>query len=297
MLRQWRLLVMRRPLLLLVAWLAAIGVAVFVITDLAPKAEAQSTLCRAAHRPPPSNAEPVQVMSADGKFVMKFGDSWAERTRSVQLQGEPGVSPADKLVPFLASGYLENDAGDQIQLTDQPQVPTGLEAHLIYISSLRHVQLCLTVIPDILRRTHGLGRYTGGIGVGREGDDLALATVPVELTFRASHWKAVYFALLGVLLGLVVKVLSEAARRQREPEVGAGQALKEAAANWTFSVTLVVGVIAGLIVCWKTYGGDQTWGASGGDIATLIVACFLIQLSSVEGVDLVKRVAGSTGGS
>src|SRR5262249_3933650 len=159
-----------------------------------------------------------------------------------------------------------------------------MRALLIPINS-RELQLCVIVQPNADGGVEP-GRYKGTIFI-KQGN-AALVSLPVELTFRASHWTGIEIALVAVLLGLFVKVFSEAAARQRQEKVGPMRALKSYASELTFPVTIILAAIAGWLVFDQMYAGNPVWGASGGDITKLFAVCFIAQMSSNQGIDVIR---------
>lgn len=117
--------------------------------------------------------------------------------------------------------------------------------------------------------------------------------MPVEVTFRASRWTAALIAVLGVLLGLTVKVLSEAAGIHRTTGVGAKSALAAYFSQLMFPVTLIVAVIAGVFSFVVLYRADAAWGASDSDWLRLFATCFVLQMSGSEALNMLGRIAGT----
>jgi hypothetical protein len=219
---------------------------------------------------------------------MHFDDSRGPRALSIPLSAPEPIARAQALTVRLAGGYLVSSEGNRISAVED-----GLDPRLAIIDRY-HAEVCLAVRPD---EVHDLrpGRYAGTLLVVGGVNEATLASLPVELTFRASRWNGIAFAVLGVLLGLTVKVLSEAAAGQRASGVGARRALRMYASELTFPVTLILAAIAGWLVFVQSYGVDSDWGSAGDiDAAKLFAACFIVQLGSIGAIDLVRHVAGAS---
>jgi hypothetical protein len=218
---------------------------------------------------------------------MHFGDSRATRANSIELSAFPReLIDTRGLRVKLGSGYLRDSDGRTISVNEQD----GLYATLAVVNA-HTLKLCVEVRPKEITLLHP-GSYTGMINVVAGKDDAALVSVPVELTFRASRWNGTLIAILGVLLGLAVKVLSEAAAGQRATGVRARQALKSYVSQLSFPATLILAGVAGWLVFSQIYASDPDWGATSADTTKLLAGCFIAQMSSVEGIDLAKRIAG-----
>lgn len=136
------------------------------------------------------------------------------------------------------------------------------------------------------------GRYVSRLQVlaGKNGDEV-VGSVPVELTHRDSRLLAVLVALFGVLLGLTVRAFSEAAAGQRERQVGPWRALKDYGSRLDFWACVILGIVAGAFVFDRVYISDPGWGGSNG-VLKLFGLCLVAQLSSNEGINIVRRAVG-----
>ena len=222
---------------------------------------------------------------------MRFDDSLARDSYFVPLSlyANRGMTSADFVPPngfdvLFAGGYLRGDAGHRIAPYDD-----GVNVTLIPVTPQR-LDLCLAVDPSQIR---GLapGTYRGTAAVVWGSNQTPLASVPVELTFRASRWFAIGVAFVAVALGLVVKVLSDAAASQRDG-IRPLQALKDYVSRLTFPAMLILAAVAGLLAFLQMYGGSADWGASDGDIAKLFALCFIAQMSTNEGINVIRHVTG-----
>jgi hypothetical protein len=286
----------RSRLLLTATWLCAIGTVALLSSIVAGGAGAQPASCaRPGHLPPGTRGSgtPLLLKAQEGESIsMNFDDSRSRRVASVLLSADAGpLLPGD----FNSPSRLHVGSPDTFDITRDDQhriwINTGDQLRALLIPIGPHeLQLCVIVEPDA---DGGVvpGRYKGTLSIGQNGNP-QLISLPVELTFRASHWTGIEITMIAVVLGLLVKVFSEAAARQRRDSSGPMQALKSYATELTFPVTLILAAIAGWLVFDQMYAGNPVWGASGGDITKLFAVCFIAQMSSNHGIDVIRNMAG-----
>jgi hypothetical protein len=282
---------LRRVRLYWTAWVGAGAAALFVATSVAAGAAPLVDSC--ARESEPSVVAPAAAPRAAGvileaddgaKLSLPFGDSRAPDNDQIFLKVFGGEASAMGLDVLFGSGYLESAEGNRIAITDN-----GVHGSISVVRS-HLLAVCLAVDPSSITGFRP-GRYTGSVVIAA--GDMQKETVPVEVSFRSSHWNAVTFAFLGVFLGLAVKVLSEAAGISRQSNIGPGSALRGYVCQLTFPVTLILAAIAGWIGYVHLYGGDHDWGASGNDAVKLFASCFIVQMSGSEAMSLLSRVAGT----
>ena len=266
----------------------------FVSLSLTGGARAQSASCGFAlpssgSTPLPATSRGLILDADDAAFAMAFGDSRTPQARAIEIPAyQVELESTKGLKLKLGSGYLRDGNGHTISLNERD----GLYGTLA-VASPRALKLCLEVRPEQITQLRP-GRWVGMVAVVAGVNEVSLTAVPVELTFRASRWNGTMIALLGVLLGLLVKIFSEAAVGQRERGIPAREALKAYMTQLSFPATLILAGVAGWLVFSQVYTGDPDWGASSADTTKLLAACFIAQMSSVEGLDLAKRIAGAT---
>jgi hypothetical protein len=285
----------RRRLLLAATWVGVLGTVALLSSIVAGGAAAEPASCAKPAQLPPGTRDSKHKLfltAREGEAIaINFDDSRSRQVYSVLLSAHAGqLLPSD----FDSSTRLQAVAGDYYISRDgqhRISVNTGdqMRALLIPISP-RELQLCVIVQPNADGGVQP-GRYKGTIFIVHNGNQ-ELLSLPVELTFRASHWTGIEIALIAVVLGLLVKVLSEAAARQRQEKTGPMRALKSYASELSFPVTLILAAIAGWLVFDQMYAGNPIWGASGGDITKLFAVCFIAQMSSNQGIDVIRNMAG-----
>jgi hypothetical protein len=275
------------------AWLGVLAAVAFAASVLAGGAEARPTSCsRPQQLPSGASLAPLflQVDETE-KLVLHFNDSWHKGVKTVRLHATRGLVAADlaglnKLNLRTGDASIRKDSDHWISLS-----PTdGLTASLVPIDR-RTLELCAVVNPHKVGSLVP-GTYSGTLFVSQGSFGPQLAAVPVEFTFRASRWTGIGIAFGAVVLGLLVKVFSEAESRRRESKVRARQALKTYCCELTFPATLIIAAVGATLVFIQMYYGNAQWGASSGDVAKLFAVCFIAQMSGSETLDIIKRTAG-----
>ena len=284
---------MRRRLLVALAWfgvVCAAGSAVAVVTG---SAHAESAPCRNARalavpegeRDPKVELPIVKKANENDRLLIEFGDSRDPDHARVPLtvfDWDKSMESRYGLEFTLGQGYLTRAGTNEISATEP-----GLLGGMVPLQE-NLFELCLSVLPKQLTGL-GLGSYSSSLVVDAAPGAELLVSVPVELTFRASRWFALWVAILGYLLGVSAKVLSEAAAAQRAGQLGPWQALREYCKQLDFPLALLLGGVASAFVFRQVYVENPSWGATSDDILTLFGLCFVAQLSSNEAVSLVRR--------
>jgi hypothetical protein len=287
----------RRRSVLVVSWLAAAGAVALAATVVVGSAGAKTPPCPRAHplAVPTGEHDPnvqlptLKKSNEDDELEIPFDDSRDPDSASVPLDApdwNERLAPRYGLELVLGTSYLRRSRKNEIPATDP-----GLRGSMLPLGAHR-LALCLSVTPHELTRVRP-GRYVSSLVVDASPEAQQLVTVPVELTFRASRWLALGVALLGFLLGIAVKVLSEAAAIQRERMIGAGDALSAYRKQLVFTLGVVLGAISGAFIFHRVYISNPVWGENSGDLLTLFGLCFLAQLGSNEGINIVRRAVMS----
>jgi hypothetical protein len=278
---------MKHRLLLGLAWLGVVGAAAFAATIVTAAARAQTGSCPDDWQLTYTQGEYKQgvklpSVSADEQdsIDVHFDDTGHDAAGSVLISIPDWKRSQQRhygLVLKFAGGYLRADK-KKISSTDE---------HLfgnIVLAGQGLAELCLHVKKGMA--VHA-GRYSGRLQVSA-GRDQVLTSVPVELTHRDSWAWAVVFALLGFLVGVTIKALSEAYAGQREQGLGPWEALRAYMQQLVFPLSVLLGLVATAFVFKQVYFDDRGWGGIGG-VMTLFGLCFVAQLSSNEGINLVRR--------
>src|SRR6266511_2499519 len=187
----------RRRLLLGSAWLGVLAAVAFVGSVITPGAEAQPSSCPKPLVIPDVSGKqreaPILETAEGAAIIMHFDESRAQDTYFVPLKAyKRKLSRRDfvavgGLDVVLTGGYLRRDLSHRIALHDD-----GIRVTLVPVST-RELDLCLVVHPKDIGRL-APGTYRGAIAVVYGIEKTPLASVQVELTFRASRWTAISIA-------------------------------------------------------------------------------------------------------
>jgi hypothetical protein len=289
--------VRQRRLLLALAWLGVVAAVAGVSTVVVGGAKAQAGRTCAAPQGLPMghrSAEEQLILNAtDGESVVHhFGESRSQGVETVLLSAKggelfrPDFDPVEGIQASGGDYYIRRDSEHKMY----PNLGEQLRARLIPLNQ-RKVELCVVVEP---KADGGVkpGHYKGTLLIVQGRNQEQLGSLPVELTFRASHWTAIEIVLVAVLLGVAVKVLSEAAVYQKEKQLRPLAAVKEYVSELRFPVILILAAIGGWLVFDQMYNGNPAWGENSSDIAKLFAVCFLAQMTSNQGLDVIRNAAG-----
>lgn len=283
------------------AWLGVAGALAFAVAVSAGGAQARPSGCSTPSRLAggPRGGELLLKQSDNDPVALHFDDSRLKRVYPLRLSADAGrLLPSDfagpaPLIVKTGDSSIRKDAEHWISLSPSD----GLSATLLPLGP-RELELCLVLDPS---KTSGLvaGRYEGSLLVtrldtvhGTEGR--TLVTIPVSLSFRESRWLGLGITFGAVALGLLVKILSDAAARQRETHGRAWPTLKGYCCELSFPAMLILACVAGALVFNQMYSGNAQWGSASGDAAKLFAVCFLAQMSGNQGIDIIRRVAGTS---
>src|SRR5262249_12056277 len=232
--------------------------------------------------PPPKHE--LTPFQEDDSIDLHFDNTGHDVAASLDLQALEWIQSRLRhygLELKIADGYLRSGK-DRI----------GVDSLLGGIDVVRpdEAKLCLHAKKGLY--VPHAGRYASRLQVlaGKKHDKL-VGSVSVALTHRDSRLLAVVVALLGVLFGLAVRALSEAAAGQREKKVGPWQALKAYGSQLDFWACVILGIVAGPFVFDQVFIRDPGWGGSSG-VLKLFGLCLVAQLSSNEGINIVRRAVG-----
>jgi hypothetical protein len=221
---------------------------------------------------------------------LRFDDTREVRADSVVLTDpRTGVvlAPGDDVLVSMSGALHSNDRA--MLPAHDSSGSTSPSVRIDSITPMGGVDVCLEIDPHVVAGI-GPGEYTGSVGV--TGKDLYVgSTIPVIVTFRASHWLAAGFAFAGVMFGILVKVLTDlaAARRSGDTTPSAWEYVRTV----EFAVTVILGAIGGWFAYTMLYDADRIWGDSAADWVKLFGTCFGFQLAGIGGIDLARRLMGA----
>jgi hypothetical protein len=146
------------------------------------------------------------------------------------------------------------------------------------------VRVCLVIDPGATENLHP-GRYTGNVYLRAE--NYSDVKIPTVVTLRAHRNKAIVLAFAGVVVGLVVKLLTELISAQRSGIPAAPRLL-----HWSVALAIILGVVTGWLGYIEIYDSNETWGVNGSDSLKLFGTCFGFQMGSIGGADIARRLVG-----
>jgi hypothetical protein len=229
------------------------------------------------------------VLTRDGEgFRLHFADAKDRRADIIVLADPRHVLvPGDRVLVSMSEPLRSSDA------TILPgRDGTGTSPNVRHRITNAGVELCLELNASVVNAPPG--RYVGNVGV--TGEDLDVASVvPVVATFRSSRWIAIGLAVGGVVAGLLVKMFTELAAASRAPQSGAPSSVRAYVRDWGFQASVILGAITGWLGYVEIYAANPTWGEGDSDWLKLFGTCFAFQLASIGGVDLARRLVGTTG--
>ena len=281
------------------AWIGVAGAATFVGTSLAGGPITKPNDCPGAIvdranyvGPPPPDHALLRFVDPRTKLDFQFDDSRSPIRRQIPVSVVDGQR--------APKSGLNNRSGLNVKLGGQ-QVFDGPGTHEFSSTDVQmsleplsehQISICIRLDPAQLAASPGL--YRGTIGVAFS-DVMRTSPVDVDVTFRASRAKAMLIVVLGVFLGLVVKVLSEAAVIARTTGTRGLRAVWLYMSELMFPVTLILSVISGVFAYVTLYAHDRDWGAEADDSLRLFATCFLLQMGTSEILAVLNRFGGGGG--
>jgi hypothetical protein len=278
----------RNRVLNFAAWLVLAGlIALFVGTIPAPAASAET--CRDSGSEPKLKTQLGLFFVHDKKFELPFGESRKPQTRAITIEAYTEQVTPKNLLAAIDEGlvsslvYISEDgkgltAGAQVLTVGN--IASGVPAK---------IRVCVKLDPA---QIVGLrpGRYTGTVRVRAEA--YQEAAIPIVATFRSSRRDGLEMAVAGVFVGLLVKMLTELGSGRRSGNPGGLHALWNYMKQWSFPLTIILGVVTGWLGFIEIYDANPTWGADGTDALKLFGTCFGFQMGSIGGADMAKRLVG-----
>jgi hypothetical protein len=278
----------RNRVLNAVAWLTLAGLLALVLGTLPATAAADAERC---DEPPPAGApqngasDLGQFFVGDKQFEFPFGEFRDAQSRRITVDAYTNRVAPQNVTATIDEGLVSSE-GHSIDgfSTSAVVVRVG------NIATPTTIRVCVQVDPDAIADLRP-GRYRGTVVL--RADNYQDAAIPIAATFRAPRGDGVKMAAAGVVLGLVVKILTELGSGRRSRRKAGGSALRSYVLQWSFPLALILGVVTGWLGFIEMYESNTTWGVSGGtDSLKLFATCFGFQMGSIGGADMTKRLAG-----
>jgi hypothetical protein len=234
-----------------------------------------SRVARSSTRGSPSTVKPgaAELLQSAGKsFRLRFDDSRATRSESIALVAS--LDPNSKVTAEVESDLVSG--GDHVIH------PTALTV-LAHVEDSGNLGTCVALDPRGVDDLQA-GTYEGALTIS--GESVTPMAVPITATFRDPQRNAFAWALGGFLLGAVCKALGELRGASTR------RGLLEYARRRTSWIAILAGIAAAYYGFVQLYSSSRTWGAAEADGVKLLFTAALFQVSGVEGVELLRRIAG-----
>jgi len=284
----------RNRVLTISAWLAVLGIAAFVI-DTLPATAADGRSCPASPSEDQLEIDDTPPGQFDfpsedrREFHLRFDESREQQRRILKFEGQG--AEAGK-TPINTKAELEQDLESSDGLTIEEGGGLTIVAWVEEPARGAHpsiVKVCVAIDPDAVPNLHP-GRYEGNVVL--KADNFRFEKVPIVVTFRAPRSQGIKFAFGGVVIGLAVKMLTELGSGKRSGNPGGRHALRNYLFQWSFPLTILLGIVTGWVAYIQIYDANPTWGVGGADSLKLFAACLGFQMGSIGGADMAKRVVG-----
>jgi hypothetical protein len=237
-----------------------------------------------------------QRSASEGQFIVpataetirfRFDEEREPKSRTFTLQAKPPLSRKLAIRKELA-GDLESETGREF-----PQSQIRVKAKR---SEFGNAAVTVTLDP-VGRIDVPAGRYTGTLSVA--GRRIQAGAVTIEATLRDSAREAFFWAILGFIAGVVIKVGGDFSRAQpsvpnpttRVPTKG------EYFFSGSFLSSLVLGLVGAAIAFALTYYDNPIWGGDQLDNWRLGAAALAGVLTGATGADLIKPLRPPAAGS
>src|SRR5437763_6673783 len=227
-----------------------------------------SVATAAAKAEPPGTTAPVKLSAV--KTRIPLSTKRGARTKDISIDTTSGQLTPGEQVLALFKGPLDNGDGgiDRSQLS---AVAT--------VNALN--QLSVAVCVDTEQPTGiGAGVYDGSLVVG--GPGIETTAIPVTVTLKSSWLTALVFSLIGLVLGLVLKMFSDL---RKDPNTTVRD-VGEYVGTTTFFSAICVGIVVVLYSLLVIYQRSASWG-TGEDEFKLIATGIAVQITGMTITDFI----------
>lgn len=268
------------------AWLTLAGLLALVVGTV-PATAAQAGTCK--ERPDAGSAdggqgEPGEFFVRDKKFTVRFDELRTPQMRTITVDAY-----ANPVAPKNVTASIDEDVVSNEGRSIGYGFTTGAEVVTIgNVGNPTTIRLCVMLDPNKIADLHP-GKYEGVVVL--RADNFKAAAIPLEATFRAPRSNGLKMASAGVVLGLLVKMLTELGSGRARPR-GHLHAVREYTLQWSFPLAIILGVLTGWLGFVEMYETSETWGVPGTDSLKLFGTCFGFQMGSIGGADMTKRLVG-----
>ncbi len=278
----------RRRVLNAIAWLTLAGLLALVLGTLPATAAADAKRCDGkadVSLPLPAGDDTGQFLVGDEQFDLRLTETQSADNRKITIPAYPSTEPPANLNASIDAGLTSiegHNIDEVITVAEVTRIGNGATPMKIRVC----VEFDPHQVPDLRP-----GRYRGAVVLSA--DNYQDAVIPIVVTFRAPPSEGLRMAAAGVVLGLIVKMLTELGSGRRSRTGASGQGLRSYVFQWSFPLAIILGVLAGWLGFVEMYESNPTWGVGGGtDSIKLFAACFGFQMGSIGGADMTKRLTG-----
>lgn len=269
------------------AWLTLAGLLAAVAgTASASAAETQRCGGRGGGTPPETRGSDLgKFLVGTKSFALPFDEHRDPLTRTISVPAYTNLV-APRNVTASIDEDLVSERGHSIGFG------VTAAAEVVKIGNLADpttIRVCVRLDPRTLGDFRP-GRYTGTVVL--RADNFQEAAIPISATFRAPRSDGLKMAVAGVLLGLVVKMLTELGSVRRARGQNPKATVREYFLQWSFPLAIILGVLTGWLGFVEIYESSATWGVGGADSLKLFGTCFGFQMGSIGGADMTKRLVG-----
>jgi hypothetical protein len=277
----------RNRALTVAAWLTLAGL-LALVAGVLPATAAPSEACDGApdvNLPRSVGAFEGEILVDEKVFELPIAEQLSAQTRKVKVKAYPNTEVPENLGATIVEGLVsaEGHLIDEVTaVAEVVSVGKGFDPTII--------RVCARLDPRDVADLRP-GRYRGAVALAA--DNYKDAEVPIVVTVRAPRGDGLRMAAAGVVLGLLVKMLTELGSGRKPRRPGAKRALRDYVLQWSFPLAIILGVLTGWLGFVEMYESNATWGVGGdADSLKLLATCFGFQMGSIGGADMTKRLAG-----
>lgn len=269
------------------AWLTLAGLLALVLGTLSARA-ADTERCQgndSAGTVKTGLSELGLFLVGEKQFELPFDEFRTTQTRKITIGAYANRTPPTNLTAAIDEGLISGEGHSIDGFTAKAQV-----VRLGSGGAPSTIRVCVEADPNRISDLRP-GRYRGAVVV--RANNYQDAAIPIVATFRADRSDGLKMAAAGVVLGLLVKMLTELGSGRRARNRRARDVARKYVLQWSFPLAIILGVVAGWLGFVQMYESNATWGVGGGtDSIKLFGTCFGFQMGSIGGADMTKRLMG-----
>ena len=189
---------------------------------------------------------------------------------TISVRATPALPPDAQIAAEVDGDLYRSDGGDtfpqEAVVVQQPRIARGGGS----------VRFSICLDPGVENVEDG--RYIGTVQL--TGPLVESTAIPIEATLRAPRWFAISAILLGLALGLLLKMAGDLRKE-------AGGSVRTYVRRMDFVYAVLIGVLVGIISYVQLYESSDVWG-TGNDWLKLAMVGIAAQVTGMTALDLVK---------